>query len=186
MTKQLPKEIQEAIDKIWLHIKALYIEKQPHWNVSLEERTDEIIKAHLSPYLSLPQEPTPEQEDDFVKEFVKDAEDEIMEIKIQHHFEANMLDWDDVNNCWWAMLAADSVLGYIQEFYVLKVEEQGEKIEKIEKIQLMPDSDALSHMSNPIVLANRLFFKDWVNTLKINELVEAVNFLIDKQNNDWK
>jgi hypothetical protein len=60
--------------------------------VSLEERTDEIIKAHLSPYLSLPQEPTPEQEDDFVKEFVKDAEDEIMEIKIQHHFEANMLD----------------------------------------------------------------------------------------------
>jgi hypothetical protein len=58
------------------------------------------------------------------------------------------------------MLAADSVLGYIQEFYVLKVEEQGEKIEKIEKIQLMPDSDALSHMSNPIVLANRLFFKD--------------------------
>ena len=40
--------------------------------------------------------------------------------KIKEHFEANVLDWDDVKGCWWWKLNAEYVYEYIEEFYVLK------------------------------------------------------------------
>jgi hypothetical protein len=39
---------------------------------------------------------------------------------IREHFEANMIDWQDIDDCWKAMINAKHVLEYIQEFYDLK------------------------------------------------------------------
>lgn len=40
-------------------------------------------------------------------------------VEIQEHFEANMFDWQPIDDCWWAMLSAKYVLEYIKEFYTL-------------------------------------------------------------------
>ena len=50
--------------------------------------------------------------------------------EIKKHFEANMLDGDDVKNCGGAMLSAESVLEYISSLHSTWVKEMGEKIEK--------------------------------------------------------
>lgn len=49
--------------------------------------------------------------------------------KIQKHFEANMIDWQPIDDCGWAMLNAKYVLEYIQEFYVLQAQEKEVEIE---------------------------------------------------------
>ena len=49
---------------------------------------------------------------------------------IRKHFEANMLDGDDVYDCGKATLSAEDVYEYIKKYYVLKenLMEGGEKI----------------------------------------------------------
>lgn len=55
-----------------------------------------------------------------------------MKSKARIHFEQNMLDGDDVNNCGGAMLSAKSVLEYIEEYmYPLAQQEERERIIQI-------------------------------------------------------
>lgn len=43
---------------------------------------------------------------------------EKLENKIKAHFEANMLDGDDVKDCGGAMISAETVLEYMTEFFI--------------------------------------------------------------------
>jgi len=45
--------------------------------------------------------------------------------EMKHHFQGMMLDWNDISEGH-TMLEANSVLEYIQEFYILKEEEEDE------------------------------------------------------------
>ena len=45
---------------------------------------------------------------------------------IREHFEANMLDGDDLYNCGKAMLSAEEVYAYIKEYYNLKENQPNE------------------------------------------------------------
>lgn len=130
MTHTLHPEIEKRIKSCAKNI--VWLKEYP-----LEDGCVEIIKFHLLPYLNLPQpienEPLPEKDDEFVKQFVEDAEHEI----IEKHFEAEFLDWEPVVE-WRSMLEAKSILHYIKENYVFK-EEQKQSTPQIEKIELILD-----------------------------------------------
>lgn len=73
-----------------------------------------------------------------------------MEEKIKAHFEANMLDGNDVNNCGGCMISATEVLEYIQEafpeFAVLAVKEAvnsrtKEVIQEIEAVMIISQAE---------------------------------------------
>lgn len=121
-----------------------------------------VIKDELWPYLNMPQpienEPLPEKDDEFVKQFVEDAEHEI----IEKHFEAEFLDWEPVVE-WRSMLEAKSILHYIKENYVFK-EEQKQSTPQIEKMKI-----------------HKLW---WEVMLTRDMTIEKINEIIDYINNN--